>query len=300
MSQQSCSACNDLREYAPEFVVNGVTDNVCDNLNENKGLSDVEDHDDCSDLHDVNDCLIGNMQDEVEGFDVCEWKEFMHQYIPNNYETLKAMICSMCGLWSSVEDLCKLIGSIAQPSFQKVGSLPKSFDVGSRCGTIPTKNGRPIMIVEPYTGPTGGVQEYNYKRWLNVGIQYASTTINSCGGGGCKRYEWFFPDFYNYEMSKDVARGDVLWYVDKASLQAACGFSDSLWQLYTESSWTWTEVRMANGKTAAIHMSVNPNGMGNDILGLRFLGTSYPDELPGVDIQLGVGSNMARTHISSC
>lgn len=102
MSEKSCSACNDLREYAPEFVVNGVTDNVCENLGENRGLSAADGHTDCDDLHDVNDCLIANMDDELDAWEVCDWKDFMHQYIPNDYETNKAMICAICGLWNAV------------------------------------------------------------------------------------------------------------------------------------------------------------------------------------------------------
>lgn len=112
MSEQSCSACNDLREYAPEFVVNGVTDTVCEHLANNEGLSGADGHVNCDDLHDVNDCLIGNMEDEIESFDVCEWKDFMHQYIPNNFETLKALICSMCGQWADIECLQKKMSAI--------------------------------------------------------------------------------------------------------------------------------------------------------------------------------------------
>ena len=102
MSAKSCSACNDLREYAPDFALNGVTDDVCENLAEDKGLSNAEGHVDCDDLHDVNDCLIGNLDDEVESFDVCEWKDFAHEMIPNLYETVKAMVCSICGQWSHI------------------------------------------------------------------------------------------------------------------------------------------------------------------------------------------------------
>lgn len=112
MSQQSCTACNDLREYAPEFVVNGVTETVCENLADNKGLSAADGHTDCEDLHDVNDCLIGNMDDELDSFDVCEWKDFMHQYVPNDFETNKAMICSLCGAWDNIECLNKKMDAI--------------------------------------------------------------------------------------------------------------------------------------------------------------------------------------------
>ena len=103
MADKNCAACSDLRENSAEFVLNGVTDEVCEYLQENKGLSG--DSNDCDDLHDVNDCLIGNMDSEVDSYDVCDWKDFMHAFIPNLWNTLKAMICSICGLWDKVEEL---------------------------------------------------------------------------------------------------------------------------------------------------------------------------------------------------
>lgn len=109
MSEQSCTACNDLREYAPEFVVNGVTDSVCAHLANNEGLSGADGHEDCDDLHDVNDCLIGNLEDEIDAYEVCDWKDYLLKLVPNLYETLKAIICSICGLWAKVKELiCKV------------------------------------------------------------------------------------------------------------------------------------------------------------------------------------------------
>lgn len=105
MSQQSCSACNDLREYAPEFVLNGVTDNVADHLTKDEGLSGANDHNDCEDLLDVNDCLIGNMLDELDGYEVCDWKDFMAAFIGNMYETIKAMVYSQCGQWCAINGM---------------------------------------------------------------------------------------------------------------------------------------------------------------------------------------------------
>ena len=105
MSEQSCTACNDLREYAPEFVLNGTTDNVGDHLMANEGLSGARNHSDCDDLMDVNDCLIGNMVDELDAFDVCDWKDFMAEFIPNLYETIKAMVYSACGQWCAINNL---------------------------------------------------------------------------------------------------------------------------------------------------------------------------------------------------
>ena len=105
MSAKSCSACNDLREYAPEFVTNGVTDNVAENLRNDSGLSGADGHVDCEDLLDVNDCLVGNMLDELDAYDVCEWKDFMAAFIGNMYETIKAMVYSQCGQWCSINGL---------------------------------------------------------------------------------------------------------------------------------------------------------------------------------------------------
>lgn len=105
MSNQSCSACNDLREYAPEFVVNGTTDNVAEHLKNDQGLSGANNHTDCEDLLDVNDCLIGNMVDELEGYDVCDWKDYMATMLGNLYETIKAMVYSQCGQWCAINGL---------------------------------------------------------------------------------------------------------------------------------------------------------------------------------------------------
>ena len=103
MSDTSCTACNDLREYAPDFVVNGTSDEVMEHLEKNEGLSGASGHKNCGDLLDVNDCLIGNMEDELDAYDVCEWKDFMGAFIPNLYETIKAMIASACGQWCAID-----------------------------------------------------------------------------------------------------------------------------------------------------------------------------------------------------
>lgn len=107
MSDRNCSACGDLREYAPEFTQNGTTSKVCSSLHKDTGFNpDLRIlHTDEDDLHDANDCLIGNMADEIESYDVCDWKEFMKNFIPNLYELLKAIICSIGGIWTKVHKL---------------------------------------------------------------------------------------------------------------------------------------------------------------------------------------------------
>ena len=101
----NCSACNDLRENAADFLVNGVTDTACTSLKNDTGFNPSSNTNDCDDLNDANDCLIGNMTDEIEAYDICDWKTFMKKYIPNTYNVIKSIICAVCGLWTHIHDL---------------------------------------------------------------------------------------------------------------------------------------------------------------------------------------------------
>lgn len=100
---RNCNACEELRENAPDFLENGVTKNVCASLKNNTGMSPASDNKNCEDLDNANDCLVGNMADEVEAYDTCDWKDYIRKFVPNVYNILKAIICSLCGAWSKVE-----------------------------------------------------------------------------------------------------------------------------------------------------------------------------------------------------
>lgn len=114
MSNIDCNACQELRETSPEFVQSGVTDKVAASLKNNMGLNPglTVLHDDCEDLNMVNDCLIGRMTDEVEAYDVCDWKDFMKKFVSNLYETLKGIIAAICGLWIKADLLCDSVDSL--------------------------------------------------------------------------------------------------------------------------------------------------------------------------------------------
>lgn len=101
MADINCSSCDDLRVNAPNFVQNGLGDEECANLAGNGGLSGNSD--DCTDLHDINDCLVGMMENELPMYEVCDWKKFMKNFIPNVWTTFKAIICSICGIWCKLE-----------------------------------------------------------------------------------------------------------------------------------------------------------------------------------------------------
>ena len=110
MSEVSCTACQTLREDAPDFVTNGVTEAVCESLHDDTGLDAGNGNNDETDLHTANDCLIGRMEDEINAYDVCDWKKFMKQYITNDYEVNKGIICALGGLWETLHTLIKALG----------------------------------------------------------------------------------------------------------------------------------------------------------------------------------------------
>lgn len=105
MANYSCNACEDLRTTSPNFVVNGITDTECTSLKNDTGINPSSGHNDCTDLNNINDCLVGNMAEEVEAYDVCDWKTFMKKFIPNVWTTLKAIICAICGIWTNIHQI---------------------------------------------------------------------------------------------------------------------------------------------------------------------------------------------------
>lgn len=117
MANVNCGACEDLRQTDPNLIVNGFTETECASLQNDTGLVPSSGHDDCTDLNNLNDCLVGNMENEVEAYDVCDWKSFMKKFIPNVWTTLKAIICAICGLWTRVtclyDSLVNLINYLA-------------------------------------------------------------------------------------------------------------------------------------------------------------------------------------------
>lgn len=120
MAAPDCNACEDLRSHAPDFVFNGVTNKICTSLQNDTGLnpSATVIHTDCEDLDTANDCMVGRMDKELDAYDQCDWKEYMHKFVPNLWQVLKAMICALCGIWKKIHQHdCELGYLIAGHSF---------------------------------------------------------------------------------------------------------------------------------------------------------------------------------------
>lgn len=112
MANISCEACEELRTNAPGLIVNGIDDTMVASLKNDTGLVASAGHNDCTDLNNMNDCLVGNQESEVELYEVCDWKTFMKQFIPNLWTTLKGIISAICGLWTNIHCLRKAITNL--------------------------------------------------------------------------------------------------------------------------------------------------------------------------------------------
>ena len=141
---KNCNACSELQEKAADFVVNGVTDDVCTSLKNNKGFNPSSGNDDCTDLNNANDCLIGNMEDEVDAYEVCDWKEYTKKLVYNAWTVLKAMICAICGLWTRVETLeCKFNGLTKTQNFSPAAHRWRRRNFESGIGTVRSATPKP-------------------------------------------------------------------------------------------------------------------------------------------------------------
>ena len=105
MANLNCTACENLMNDVPELIVNGLNDSMCTSLKNDTGLTTSNANNDCTDLNDMNDCLIGNMETEIEKYDVCDWKSFTKKFISNLWTMLKAIICAICGIWTNIHNI---------------------------------------------------------------------------------------------------------------------------------------------------------------------------------------------------
>ena len=97
-----CTACEELKQNAPNFILNGITERECESLQNDTGLNDQLPvlRNNCEDLNDMLDCLVGALHEKLPTHDVCNIKDFIDELMTNLYNLQKAMICSECGQWT--------------------------------------------------------------------------------------------------------------------------------------------------------------------------------------------------------
>lgn len=270
MANVSCSSCEDLRQTAPNLIVNGLGSTECTHLKNNTGVSGNST--DCADLNDMNDCFIGNLEPEIDTYDVCDWKEFMKKMIPNLWTVLKGIICAICGLWTNIDgiwtrlsEICKMLESVLDHPTTYYGVAPNAAD-SHKGGTIATKDGHPIVV------PAARVPGQSDISWEMqcVGILYGKMQSIKCESGACRMYEWIAPYFHWYKFSEDVTPeyGDLIWSVDKETAQSKFGITDYQWAAKEQNAVSWvTDFRVGTQAIVGFRMSVE-----NDRLCIHYTG----------------------------
>ena len=97
-----CKACEDLQAYAPEFVIKGVTDTMCANLESNQGLMN-KGRKNCTDIHNAIDCLVGGMAEKAQAYDPCKPNQPIEDLAKNVMHVMDMLACSDCGQWEQIE-----------------------------------------------------------------------------------------------------------------------------------------------------------------------------------------------------
>lgn len=105
MAESNCRACADIRTIDPSLIINGLGTNECTSLKNNTGIVASSGHNNETDLNNLNDCLIGNMVAELEKYDVCDWKSFEENLVPNLWTMNKALICAIAGMQAKINAL---------------------------------------------------------------------------------------------------------------------------------------------------------------------------------------------------
>lgn len=267
MSDYSCEACTELKAEASEFVLNGVTENVCTSLKNDTGFSTTNGNDDCTDLNNANDCLIGRMDDELEAYDTCQWKDYMHKFVPNLYEVLKAMICAICGLWTNVHNLwtnvnnlwsrvnamCALISATAVPNIQTYGIRWGKQEIKQECGTLDLMDGNTPWI--------SGMTDQN-SSWFGLGWQ--SIKSQTCDGKTAT-YQLYKVNALNIIFNGQPSNWQSLWHIDK-NTALAWGMTKSLWE-HTMTYMQPIQFGATHGTTDSITISgfIGNRGEDNDI-----------------------------------
>lgn len=196
MSDRDCNACQELRDYAPNFVQNGVNTRVANSLKANTGFNPNLSvlHNDCEDLNDANDCLIGSKRDEIEAYEVCDWKEFMRKFLGNLYEMLKAIIAAICGLWIRADRLCELNDMVVNMVNGALTAVPADETISKISFALPPE------------------------------FQFNLSDAETCGGSSTSylAYTWYVPGNVT-TVNQPLARGDILARWNKSTIVNALG-----------------------------------------------------------------------------
>lgn len=171
-----CKACEDLQTYAPDFVIKGVTDEMCNNLESNQGLMN-KGRKNCTDLHNAIDCLVGGMAEKAQSYDPCKPNQLVEDLAKNIMHVMDMLACSDCGQWEQIE----LIWEEIQKIWDAIHDLQDAL--GTASGDISKiKNALIILLTNLKNSGAWDSDEDILDGNLVSGRNLATGNINVFGG----------------------------------------------------------------------------------------------------------------------
>lgn len=180
-TSNTCTACQNLEDYAFDFVANGLSDDMKSSLRTDNGLLPSTGHDDCKDLNDLNDCLVGGMVDKIPSYDECDIDQALQDVLENLYNVLGAIIANDCGQWDNIHALWDEINKIKarlDAIEKRLGALEKATaDLGDMREAL-----RKILQNLYNSGAWSNTGDTIFKGSFNSGRNIANGNINLFGG----------------------------------------------------------------------------------------------------------------------
>lgn len=109
-----CNSCEQLEKYNFDFVQKGITDDMRASLKKDKGLKSSNGFNNCQDLNDMNDCLIGGMVERIPSYNSCDLDSALMESLNNIMQLLDAIISGDCGQWENIWKIWDEIKKIKQ------------------------------------------------------------------------------------------------------------------------------------------------------------------------------------------
>lgn len=109
-----CNSCEQLEKYNFDFVQKGITDDMRASLKKDKGLKSSNGFNNCKDLNDMNDCLIGGMVERIPSYNSCDLDSALMESLNNIMQMLDAIIGGDCGQWENIWEIWDEINKIKE------------------------------------------------------------------------------------------------------------------------------------------------------------------------------------------
>lgn len=123
------------------------------------------------------------MDAELEKYDTCDWKKYMHKLIPNLWTLMSAVRCAICGLWTNVHNLWTTMRSLCLK--KENGKIVLYSNLGDHCSVTDSdttyslsKTGSTIKL----TGSDGSVDSVTDDN-TTYGLSRNDHTVTLVAGG---------------------------------------------------------------------------------------------------------------------